>query len=851
MSESPNTPKEWALRVSLSRLALFWEGAWPALWPVAQIATLFLVAALLDLLPLLPGWLHIILLAAFALAFLRAAWLGFRHLQVPDRIAAQRRLEQVNDLPHRPFDALADTIATPDPKGEGAQLWELHRARMAEKLRNVRTGLPRPKLIRRDPFAIRIVLGALLAVSVFAAGRDAPAHLLRAIQPDTGFLGAKVAVTLDAWITPPAYTGRPPVFLTGAESKKVTDVSVPAGSVLLAQITGGDAVPQLVTGTARSDFESVVAGSYRIEYTLKSDARIGVVSDENEVDSWGVTVVPDGAPAVAFAQPPAASQQMAVHLSYTANDDYGVEKVRAVIRREGDENGDPLEFDVPLPSVNPRDVTGDYYRDLTPHPWAGLPVTLTLIASDAIGQTGTSETVTFNLPERVFNHPVARQIVAERKKLAEDPDANHEAVARALKTIGLLPDLFANDVVVFMALDLAARRLMKDWQGEELAAVQTLLWETALRVENGAVSLAEAELRRAQQALQDALSRDAPDAELDRLMEELQTALDKYMDELTKQLREQAERGELQEMDPSQEYMTRQDLQDMMDQIREMAKSGAKEAAKQMLAELQRRLENMRAGIAQPRQNQQQSRSSKMMKDMQNLTQGQKDLLDRTFRESQQQGRGQDMQRRDGNPGQSPQQGQGNRSQTGRQGQGKPNPGGQPQAGQNPGQSSANAVVQEALRRQLGDMMQRYAEMTGEVPQGFGQAEQAMRQSTGALRQGQPGEAVNPQTQALDALQQAMQQAMQQMQQMQQQMGGAQPGGQGRMPGRQQSQNRDPFGRDQNEGAQGTSSDKVVIPDKGDLQRSRDIRDELRRRSSERERPQLERDYIDRLLKQF
>jgi len=288
-----------------------------------------------------------------------------------------------------------------------------------------------------------------------------------------------------------------------------------------------------------------------------------------------------------------------------------------------------------------------------------------------------------------------------------------------------------------------------------------------------------------------------------------------------------------------------------MDQILEMAKSGAKEAAKQMLAELQRRLENMRAGIAQPRQNQQQSRSSKMMKDMQNLTQGQKDLLDRTFRESQQQGRGQDMQRRDGNPGQSPQQGQGNRSQTGRQGQGKPNPGGQPQAGQNPGQSSANAVVQEALRRQLGDMMQRYAEMTGEVPQGFGQAEQAMRQSTGALRQGQPGEAVNPQTQALDALQQAMQQAMQQMQQMQQQMGGAQPGGQGRMPGRQQSQNRDPFGRDQNEGAQGTSSDKVVIPDKGDLQRSRDIRDELRRRSSERERPQLERDYIDRLLKQF
>ena len=126
-----------------------------------------------------------------------------------------------------------------------------------------------------------------------------------------------------------------------------------------------------------------------------------------------------------------------------------------------------------------------------------------------------------------------------------------------------------------------------------------------------------------------------------------------------------------------------------------------------------------------------------------------------------------------------------------------------------------------------------------------------MRRSTGALRQGQPGEAVDPQGQALDALQQATQQAMQQMQQMQQQQMGGQPGGRGRMPGTQQSHNRDPFGRDHNQGAQGTSSDKVAIPDKSDLQRSREIRDELRKRSSERERPQIERDYIDRLLKQF
>jgi hypothetical protein len=43
----------------------------------------------------------------------------------------------------------------------------------------------------------------------------------------------------------------------------------------------------------------------------------------------------------------------------------------------------------------------------------------------------------------------------------------------------------------------------------------------------------------------------------------------------------------------------------------------------------------------------------------------------------------------------------------------------------------------------------------------------------------------------------------------------------------------------------------VEIPSESDVQRARRILDELRRRAGERNRPALERDYIDRLLKQF
>jgi hypothetical protein len=43
----------------------------------------------------------------------------------------------------------------------------------------------------------------------------------------------------------------------------------------------------------------------------------------------------------------------------------------------------------------------------------------------------------------------------------------------------------------------------------------------------------------------------------------------------------------------------------------------------------------------------------------------------------------------------------------------------------------------------------------------------------------------------------------------------------------------------------------VEIPDQPDMQRAQEILEELRRRASERSRPKLEREYIERLLKQF
>ena len=829
-----NDWRENSARIALSRLALFWERTWPALWPVAGLVGLFLVFALLDVLPALPGWLHALLLAAFGGGLIWALWRAVLSLQLPDSTAAQRRLESVNHLPHRPFEALQDEIATPESGPETEHLWQLHRERMAQRLKNLRIGWPQPGLIRWDPYAARIVLVPLLAVVALAAGSNGQERLVRALTPSLAAESGSTAVTLDAWITPPAYTGKPPVFLTRTEAEAQAQLDVPENSVFLAQVTGSSTAPHLAEGDQSEEFSTVAEDSYRVERTLTADADFRVVTEGRELGGWKITVIPDEPPRVALDEAPSSTKRSALRLVYAASDDYGLVSITAVIQRSDVSLDETITYEIPLAGTNLRKIQADSFRDLTPHPWAGLPVNLTLIAEDAAGQRGESDTHSFRLPERIFTHPVAKEIIVARKTLMANPEINRAGIVDDLGSIAWKPSRYGDDKVVFMALHTAARRLSKESFEKELDEVQKLLWEIALRVEDGMVSLAEREMRRAQQELLNALARNAPESELDRLMDQLQAALSAYLDALQQQMASTPQGNqEIGQIDPNMTLLTRQDLQRMMDEIRELAKAGAREAARRMLSQMQRLLENLQAGRAQQ---QQPGQAQQMMNDLQKVTKGQRDLLDRTFREAQRETRERQGAAPDGpEQGGKPQQGQ--------------QSGSQPLAGENQQRGSlrAGAVAQDALRRQLGDIMQRFAEMTGDIPAPMGRAEQSMRKSSKNLRKGSAKGAVPPQTRALDQLQQAMRSAQQQLQQ----RFGQQPGqGRVRGPG-QKPDDRDPFGRTMNSGIQGANTNTVDIPEKSDLQRTREIRDELRRRAADPARPPRERDYIDRLLDRF
>ncbi len=139
------------------------------------------------------------------------------------------------------------------------------------------------------------------------------------------------------------------------------------------------------------------------------------------------------------------------------------------------------------------------------------------------------------------------------------------------------------------------------------------------------------------------------------------------------------------------------------------------------------------------------------------------------------------------------------------------------------------------------------AEMTGKIPQSMGRAELAMRDAAEALSDLQPGPAVESQTEALQHLQQGARALRQQL--------ARQLGLMGIAGGAQEEAGqfgRDPLGRESRRGFLGTADGSDVrVPDEMELQRAREILDELRRRAGELGRPRLELDYLNRLLKRF
>jgi len=170
---------------------------------------------------------------------------------------------------------------------------------------------------------------------------------------------------------------------------------------------------------------------------------------------------------------------------------------------------------------------------------------------------------------------------------------------------------------------------------------------------------------------------------------------------------------------------------------------------------------------------------------------------------------------------------------------------------------------QQALREQLNKLLEQLRQRGfpqqgqqgqpgqpgGEGDQ-LGRAGEAMGDAQGSLGEGDADGAVDSQGRALEALRRGAQGLAQSMQQ---QMGmgqGPGPGQPGRMGRERANQETDPLGRPLRGRDYGDDT-TVKVPGEIDVQRARRILEELRKRFGENFRPQLELEYIERLLKGF
>jgi uncharacterized protein (TIGR02302 family) len=843
--QNPDAVAQLQLTQALRRAeyAIAWERSWPHLARLLTVAGLFLVASWIGLWLALPFVARAIGLGLFA-ALALAALFPLVWFRWPSRQEALGRLDRGTGIRHRPATALTDSLATRDPVA--LALWQAQRERTLASIKRIRAGLPSPRLAIHDPWALRALIVVMMVASYIAAGDERRMRIAAAFDWNGVLSAANIRV--DAWVTPPLYTGKPPIILSAANKEAAIPaagpLAVPTGSKLIVRSSGG-ALDVVAGGgvTEAVPAEQAPKGTNEKHFTITGDGTAHVRAPSGQ-PQWKFSALPDRPPTIALAKDPERQARGSLQLSYKIEDDYGVTEAHALTAaRRADAAKDtakgaeprplfdPPQFSLVLPNARTRNGVGQTVKDLSEDPYAGADITLTLTAKDEAGNEGRSEPFDMRLPERLFTKPLARALIEQRRILALDANQNAQ-VYDALDALTIAPELFMPEMGQYLGLRSVARQLELARTDDAMREVVASLWALAVTIEDGNITDVDKALRAAQEALKQALERGASDEEIKKLTQDLRAALDNFMRQLAEQLRNNPQ-ALARPLDPNTRVMRQQDLNNMIERMERLSRSGDKDAAKQLLEQLQQMLENLQ--MAQPGQSGD-GDMEQALNELGDMIRKQQQLRDKTFKQGQDSRR--DRQR--GKQGdqsmsdlQQDQQGLRDRlrklqEELAKRGMGQGQRGQKGQQGQ-PGQD--------------GDQQQ------GDGEDGLGEADNAMGDAGGKLGEGNADGAVDSQGKALDALRKGAQNLAEAMQQGD---GEGQSDGPGNRAGRQQSggNQSDPLGRPLH-GREFGDDLTVKIPGEIDVQRVRRILEELRRRLADPQRPQIELDYIERLLKDY
>ena len=341
-----------------AQYAIAWERGWPILARLLTVIGLFLVVSWAGLwlaLPFVARVVGIVLFAGLALGalypLLRYRW--------PTREEGLSRLDRGTGIRHRPATALTDTLASKDPIA--LALWKEQRERTLASIKRIRAGLPSPRLPIHDPWALRGLVMVMVAAAYVAAGDERTMRIAAAF--DWNGVLAPANVRVDAWVTPPVYTSKPPIILSAANRDGAPDsgpLSVPSGSTLLIRSSGGSI--DVVVGGGVSEVapsEQAPKGTNERHFKIAGDGTAHVRAPAGQ-PQWKFAATPDRAPTISLVKDPERQARGSLQMSYKLEDDYGVTEARASFAAR------PADAGKELPRKFPRKFPR--YRRRVPKP---------------------------------------------------------------------------------------------------------------------------------------------------------------------------------------------------------------------------------------------------------------------------------------------------------------------------------------------------------------------------------------------------------------------------------------------------------------------------------------------------
>ena len=805
-----NLPNSILLKIIYAGAGILWEKIARYLLLLLSIVLLFFCLTMLNFFTSLPVIIHILFLFMFFMGSFIFLLKIILSLKWPNIKSCVRRLEIDNQLKNRPLSVLFDTPAL----NKESILWKKHYIRMLDQVKSIKNFKSKAILKLSDPLFIRFPFLLISFVIIFSNSNNYITKVEAALIPDFSVEKTTSAI-FTGWISPPKYTGISPILL----SETMSQIDSPQGSILTARIFGGKGVSKLVINNQEKDFIKIDKDNFALESLVEDTGMLMIWQDDNVIFSKNLNIIKDQPPIIKLLNKPEKTVKGVLKIGYILEDDYGIKNLQAnVIIKDKRSSLEETEifFSIPFDPEIKGSQFSEYYYDLTEHIWAGMPVLFFITGKDFVGNEGKSKEHEILLPERDFKNPLAISLINQRKNLGLELISVEETIFN-LALIEENKYLHDNYFIAHKWLSEVVQSLKESITKSNVEGFKQIrkkaidkLWKAALFVESGQLAKAEEDLRKAQEALKEALSQSNDASEVQESIDNLDEALGKYLDEIedpmnvdAPQVSESDDPGDRGGENGAQTN-ERQDLEKKLEEIADLAVAGSLDEAEKQLEEMQDTTEALDRDALGEALGEEEGESQPMaMQQISEMIEQQEALMEDSFEASM-------------NAAQADQQ--------------------------TPGSGPVNAgKEQDTLRKQLEDVMKEIAESDDPIPEELGRADRAMRQASRELNRNRPDRAESAQGKAIEELKKAAES----IDRMHSSSGPSQMAGQNE--NNRSRDRRDPLGRVPP--GQGSSpGGDVGLPNEPDITRARKIAKQLYLKAEESLEGTVERRYVDSLL---